>query len=226
MGRKQGRPQAGKEVLTREQILITALRLVDTKGMNALSMRRLAEQLGVDPMAIYYHISNKRALIAGMVELVFTELEVLPSTEATWQARVRAVARAYYNIAQAHPHLILHLATHREPAAVAVLEANETLYEALVESGLSPHMVIRAADLIVDYVNGGVLAQIAGPLGQPEERRDLLIQLDDHPSERFPVLRRVLGRLPAAALQADFEAGLEIILAGIESLSETYKPTS
>lgn len=219
MGRKQGRPKTGEPVLTREQILTTALRLVDEQGMKALSMRRLAEQLGVDPMAIYYHLPHKKALIAGMVELVFAELDVPSPTEATWQAQVRAVAGAYFDIAQAHPHLILHIATHREPAAIAVLEANDTLYEALLEAGLPPHMVIRAADLIVDYVNGGVLAQVAGPLGQPAERRELLLQLNDRPPARFPALRRVLGALSEEALQGDFEAGLEIILAGIEAVS-------
>ena len=61
MGRRLGRPKAGQELLTRERILDAALRLVDEQGMAALSMRRLAAELGVDPMALYHHLPGKAA---------------------------------------------------------------------------------------------------------------------------------------------------------------------
>ncbi len=68
MVRRTGRPKAGEEPLTRGRILKMALSLVDEHGMEALSMRRLAKELGVDPMAIYHHVPGKRALLTGLIE--------------------------------------------------------------------------------------------------------------------------------------------------------------
>ena len=66
-----GRPRRGRERLTRERILRATLRVVDEDGMGALSIRRLAAELGVDPMAIYHHLPGKEAGLSGMVEMVY-----------------------------------------------------------------------------------------------------------------------------------------------------------
>jgi TetR/AcrR family transcriptional regulator, tetracycline repressor protein len=219
MKRKAGRPKAGHELLTRERILATALRLVDTYGMEALSMRRLAAELDVDPMAIYHHLPDKRALIAGLVTLVFSELRIPPAGSAAWQDRVRAVAQAYHHLAVTHPNLVLYLVTNAESAASAALDLNEALYEALAAAGLTPQMIVRAADLVVDYVNGFVLAERTGDLGQLSEWSELLALLNQQPSERFPVLRRVVASLDKDDLSTGFEAELEIILAGIAMIA-------
>ena len=76
MARRVGRPRAGEEALTRGRILVAALSLVDEEGIEALSMRRLAKELGVDPMAIYHHLPNKRALLSALVGQVFSGMRV------------------------------------------------------------------------------------------------------------------------------------------------------
>jgi len=223
MGRRTGRPKAGQEVLTRERILAAALRLVDERGMAALSMRHLAAQLGVDPMALYRHVPSKAAVVAGLVELVFAELRVPPAAgpgeDRPWQERVRAFARAYRGVAQAHPHLVLHLVTHAEAAADATLEASEALFAALEAAGLPPRTIVRAADVVVDYVNGVALAEVARPLGQPDDRQALLAQLPAHPPEWATTLRRVFGSLTGDDLRVDFEFGLDVLLAGLEAIA-------
>jgi TetR/AcrR family tetracycline transcriptional repressor len=87
-------------------------------------MRRLAAELGVDPMAIYYHLPGKRAVLSGLIEDVFAELRV-PSAGGTWRDRVRGWARAYRDLARAHPNLVLHLVSNAEAGATAALEASE-----------------------------------------------------------------------------------------------------
>jgi AcrR family transcriptional regulator len=216
MKRKQGRPTAKAPILTRQGILNTALRLVDEKGINALSMRHLAVRLGVDPMAIYHHVPNKQALLTGLVQVVFAELEVPSAGGQSWQDQVRAVARAYQQLAHRHPNLVLYLATDIETAAGAALETTEALYQALAGAGLPPRLVLQAADLIVDYVNGFALAEVAGPLGQPGERQAMIDQLNRHAPAAFPVMRQLFASLTEAELRADFEAGLTFILAGLE----------
>src|SRR5918999_1643071 len=88
MARRTGRPRAGEETLTRERVVSTALSVVDEEGLEAMSMRRLAKELGVDPMAIYHHLPNKRALLSGMIEKAFSEMRV-PEGAENWDWRGR-----------------------------------------------------------------------------------------------------------------------------------------
>lgn len=219
MVRKQGRPKAGQEALTQEKILRVALALVDRDGVERLSMRRLASELDVDPMAIYHHVASKQALLSGIVDLVFAELQVRPEDGATWQQQIEAFAHAYRRLAMAHPNLVLHLITDAEAGAGAALMANELLYRALAAAGLSPQMVVRAGDLIVDFLNGYVLGESTGRLGQPGERGEMLAQLDQQPAGSFPTLRRVFATLRNTDALANFDVELAIVLAGIEVLA-------
>lgn len=219
MARKLGRPKAGQESLTRERILAAALRLVDEQGVEALSMRRLAAALAVDPMAIYHYLPNKRAILAGLIELVFAEWPVPLIASPDWQEGVRDFARAYHRLTRAHPNLTLYLVTEAEFGAAAALAATESLYAALEGAGLAPGIIVRAADLIVDYLNGFALAESSGRFGQPGERRELLTRLNEAPPGQFPTLRQVLAALPDAELAANFEASLDLILAGLAVLA-------
>lgn len=219
MGRRPGRPKAGQEMLTRDRILTTALRLVDEHGVEALSMRRLATELGVDPMAIYHHLPGKQAILAGLIEIVFNELQLPAIESATWQEQVRAFARAYHSLTRAHPNLILYLVTDPESCANAALVANEVLYTALTAAELSPVAIVRTADLVVDYLNGFALAESSDRIGKPGERQELLRRLSEQPPEQFPTMRWVFNHLTQDEIQADIEVGLEIILAGIETIN-------
>src|SRR5918997_2014579 len=152
--RKSGRPRAGQEPLTREAILGAALRVVDGEGMGALSMRRLAAELGVNPMSIYHHLPGKEAVVSGLVGVVFSRMRVPSSGVMPWQERVRAYAHAYRNVVRSHPNLALEIVSDAAAVSEAVLSGAEPLYGALEEAGLSPAMVGRAADSLVDFVHG------------------------------------------------------------------------
>lgn len=218
MVRRTGRPKVGTEALSRERILESALRLADEEGMGALSMRRLGRMLEVDPMAIYHYLPNKEALISGVVEQVFSEMRV-PEAEANpWQERVRDFASAYRNLARTHPHLVRELVS--GAAAPATLRAGEPLYAALEAAGFPPATVVRAADLVVDYVNGFALAEVGGPLGSPEDRRGLLRLLEECPEGSVPAMRRVFGALSEEEMPADFEFGLGVLISGLEAVVE------
>ncbi len=216
MGRRTGRPKAGQERLGREVIVAAALRLIDEQGMAALSMRKLAAALGVDPMAIYHHLPGKEAVLAALVEDVFSGLRVPPASGEGWQDRVRAFAQAYRDVVHSHPNLVRHVVANAEVAATAALEASEELYAALSAAGLPPLTAVRAADLVVDYVHGFALAEAAGPLEPSEGHQEILTQLGTRPADEFPAMSRVLGSLQENELRADFSFGLDVILAGIE----------
>ena len=147
--------RAGQTPLTVDRIFETALAIVDQDSLDALSMRRLAKALDVDPMAIYHHVPNKEALLHGLVGRVFER--GLPSElkGATWQARLRAWAEAYRALALGHPNLVLRIVGDPATAAIAAHRARQSL---------SASGDDRALGVLADYVNGFVLGEASGAM--------------------------------------------------------------
>jgi TetR/AcrR family transcriptional regulator, tetracycline repressor protein len=220
--RGAGRPRAGQEALTREGILGAALRIVDEEGMGALSMRRLAADLGVNPMSIYHHLPGKEAVVSGLVGVVFSRMRVPSSGGMPWQERVRAYALAYRDVVRSHPNLALQIVSDAAAVSEAVLSGAEPLYGALEEAGLSPAMVVRAADSLVDFVHGFVLGEASNPSGEFDVGSELLTRIEARPAGEIPALRRVFGVLGEEGARYDFdagfEAGLDIFVGGIEAI--------
>jgi TetR/AcrR family tetracycline transcriptional repressor len=199
------------------------LRIVDEEGLGALSMRRLAAELGVNPMSIYYHLPGKGAVISGLVEVVFSRMRVPPSENLRWQERVRAYAHAYRDTVRSHPDLALQIVSDAAAVSDAVLSGAEPLYEALEEAGLPPKLIVRAADSLVDFVNGFALGEASNPSREFDIGGELLARLEARPAERVPALRRVFGALGEEGARYDFdagfEAGLDILVKGIEVIA-------
>lgn len=209
----------GRRRLSPELIVARALELVDRDGLDALSMRKLADALGVDPMSIYHHVPNKDALLRSVVEAVFEEM---PQSSAVgdWTERVRSWAEAYRAVAAAHPNLVLRIVSDPAAVALAATKVNESLFSALAAAGLQPREVVGCADVIVDFVNGYCLA-LAVP-------RDSVVDANE-------AFRTELGGRSSGSTetqQAIFEDrslderdgfgfGLDVILRGIEQLRDT-----
>jgi AcrR family transcriptional regulator len=155
MGRR-----AGQAPLSRAKILATALEVIDEAGLEGLSMRRLGKELGVDPMAVYHHVPNKEELLRAVVHDVFSRMPS-PATEGPWRDRVRSWAHAYRDLALAHPNLVLRIVTDAQAVSVAAGQINASLQAALETGGLPPRAVSGGVGLIVDYVNGYVLAAVS-----------------------------------------------------------------
>jgi TetR/AcrR family tetracycline transcriptional repressor len=221
--RKSGRPRAGQERLTREAILGAALRIVDEEGMGALSMRRLAADLGVNPMSIYHHLPGKAAVVSGLVGAVFSRMPTSRPGKRPWQERVRAYAQAHRAVVLSHPNLALQIVSDASAVSEAVLLGSEPLYEALEEAGLPPARIVQAADSLVDFVHGFALGEASNPSGEFDVGAELLARIETQPSGKVPALRRVFGALGEEGARYDFdagfEAGLDIMVGGIEALA-------
>jgi len=99
--------------LSRDEILAAALAIVDAEGFTALSMRRLARELGVEAMSIYHHVRDKRALLGGVVELSLrTEAPASPRPGIAWQDVVVIMVRAFRRTLVAHPNVLPLMAAH------------------------------------------------------------------------------------------------------------------
>ena len=184
---------AGAQPLSAERIYEAGLAIVDEHGLEGLSMRRLGAALGVDPMAIYHHVPNKDALVHGMVRRVFASMPE-PEERGAWTRRVRQWVRAYRGVVEAHPGLVLKIVTDPEAVALAAGEANESLYRALRLSGLRRAEIEKGAAVVVDYVNGWMLAKSGDYRGGGRDR------------ERDAELDRL------------FDFGLAVVIAGLDQL--------
>jgi TetR/AcrR family transcriptional regulator, tetracycline repressor protein len=218
MGHTMAERRAPRGVLSRERILDAALELIDAHGIEGFSMRRLGTHLGVDPMAVYHHIGGKRAIVLALVERVFAGFSV-PEGAGTWQQRVRAWARAYQELALAHPGLVLQIVSDPQAVAIAAMQVNEPLVAALKEAGLGPAAVVTAINVTVDYVHGAVLPAAARPRPPDHSPASLRSELQRPADERFPAQRWLVAELGEKKEDIDaFERGIDVIVAGLDAL--------
>jgi AcrR family transcriptional regulator len=221
-GKRSGRPRAGEERLSREAILSAALRIVDDEGIDALTMRRLASTLAVNPMSLYHHLPNKAAVLAGLAELVFAELELPdPGDVVPWQEQLKDAARAYRNGLRAHPNLALQVLSDTSAVSSVVVVTMEPFYRALDRAGLSPRQIFESANTIIDFIHGFSLGEAAVRADTFELAPDLLTRVEGLPAGKAPTLARMVGELGAEGLAYDFdsgfESGLTLLTAGIEA---------
>ena len=128
--------------LNREVVLAAAMRLADREGVEALTVRRLADDLGVHPTSLYNHVASKEAILDGVVERLFSEVE-LPAGTLSWQRWVRELARCTRDLARAHPGAFMVLT--RRPAETPAANAlSELGFDAFVRAGFSPVEAVHA----------------------------------------------------------------------------------
>lgn len=219
---KPGRPRAGAERLSRDAILTAALKIVDDEGVEAMTMRRLAGTLGVNPMSIYHHLPNKAAVFAGLAEVAFAELDdVQPRAGLSWQEELKDAARAYRAALQAHPNLALQVLS--DPSAVSdvVVVTVEPFYRALDRGGLAPRAIFESVNTLVDFVHGFLLGELSVRAATFDLAPDLVDRVEKLPEGKAPTLSRVVLALGRDGLHYDFDSGFEsaltVLVSGIES---------
>lgn len=198
--------------LNRRRILEVAVRYVDREGLEALSMRKLGTELGVEAMSLYNHVPNKDALLDGMVEVVLAELAVPPPSE-DWEERVREAYRAFRRLAHEHPNIFPLLVT-RPPDTMYGAWLVEEFLETLRDAGFDAETGLHAYRVISSYAAGYAMAEI----------RDFALQPGTSPSnganlstEEFPRLSELSPKLKGMDLDAEFEFGLDLLLSGLKT---------
>ena len=208
------------EPLQREQIVRTALTLVDRDGLKALSMRRLGAELGVDPMAVYYHLPNKQALLDAIVEAVMASIDLsVDRREESTEKRILAAAQAYRDVLLAHVNALPILLGHG-PATPAAMRPVDRLIGILRDAGLPPAQAFAGMQLIAAAVRGEVgMGPSYEDAKQPDPAQiEAMLRL--FPPDEFPNL---LEAIPYAAefFENGFEFGIRAMVHGL--LAETQK---
>lgn len=201
---------ATRKALSRERILRTALSIVDREGLEAISMRRVGEELGVEAMSLYNHVANKAAILDGIFETVLAELPPARRS-ASWQAALRDRARALRAVLRAHPNTLSIFATRPAvtPAAIAHVEM---VLEVLRSAGFSVEDSLSALQVLSAFVVGHTVASYA-PRPADEASWPAYDRLSE---EQFPRVREAARQLAAHDLEKEFELGLEMMLSGLE----------
>lgn len=205
-------------------MLRTAVALADRDGIDALTMRGLAEELGAGAMSLYYHVPNKDALLDGMVDLVFSEIE-LPSTEIDWKTALRQRALSTRDALRRHPWALGLMESTKAPGP-ADLRLHDAVLGCLLHAGFSVEMAVQAYSVQDAYIYGFALQERSLPYNTREEfaqvaqrRVDEVETKVDDVAAAFPNLAKVVAGFVAKrgySFAEAFEFGLDVILDGLE----------
>ncbi len=200
-------------------MLAAALALADKAGFEAFSMRRLAQDLGVVPMALYKHVASKDELLEGMVDMVFSEIE-LPAQDLDWRSAMRTRAHSTRAALQRHSWAIGRMESPNP--GPANLRNHNAVMGCLREAGFPFKMAIHAYSIQDAYIYGFALQERDLALEDPDSagkaaarRADAVGALED-----YPYLAEIVAELPSAGYNSalEFEWGLDLILDGLERL--------
>jgi AcrR family transcriptional regulator len=208
--------------LSRERVLRTAIRRADQGGLEALSMRTLAEELEVAPMALYRHVANKDDLIDAMIDVIFSEIG-LPSGGADWKTAMRQRAFSLRDVLASHRWAIGLMESRRSPGP-ANLRHHDAVIGRLRAAGFDVGMAAHAYSLLDSYIYGFALTKVNLPFETTEQVADVAQNmLEPFPVNEYPNLVEFLSEhvmQPGYDYGDEFAYGLELILDGLETASE------
>jgi AcrR family transcriptional regulator len=209
--------------LSRERVLSAALTLADSGGIASLSMRKLAQELGVEAMSLYNHVANKDDILDGLVDLVFGEIG-LPAKGVGWKTAMRQRAIAAREVLARHPWAIGLLESRSRPGA-ATLRHHDAVIGCLREAGFSLAMAAHSYSLLDSYIYGFALQQASLPFDAAEEVAGIAeSMLRQFPAEAYPHLAAFTVEhvmQPGYDYVQEFEFGLDLILDGLERVRDT-----
>lgn len=213
---------AQKPRLSRELVLTKALEVVDEEGLDALTMRRLGQELDRDPMSLYRYAENRAALLDGVSELVLNELSIHPE-DPDWKAQLRQIAHSLRTLALDHPNVVPLLVTRPLSTPLGLrplgtLRPLEQILSLLIGAGFSPAGALHVYRAYYGFLYGHILNELQEFVVDPEEN-EVLLRLGLHrlPAKEFPRLRALAPALAEYDGSAELDQGLTILLSGLEA---------
>jgi AcrR family transcriptional regulator len=197
-------------LLTRERIVAAASVLVDAEGLEALSMRRLATELGVQGPSLYNHFATKAEIVDAVADAMVEQVDLSVFGRLEWHEALRAWAKSYHAVLSEHPNIVPVLAQGpgRRPAGLAMAEA---VFGALVEAGWPPARATHIGALMRYLVTGSALGSFA-----------LGFDIDPALYDQYPHLHRapLLAAHHEAVDEGAFELGLDLMISGLMARQE------
>jgi AcrR family transcriptional regulator len=195
-------------------VLRGAVTVADAGGLAGLTIRSLAEELGVKPMSVYHHVANKDEILDGIVDLVFNEIE-LPPADGAWRSAMRRRAESARQALKRHPWAIGLMESRTAPGR-ATLRHHDAVIGALRAGGFSVEMTAHAYALLDSYVYGFALQEASLPFKGPETVGEVAEpMMRQFPAGEYPHLVEMATEFvlqPGYDFGDEFEFGLNLIL--------------
>jgi AcrR family transcriptional regulator len=225
--RSAARPRRAPRVraLTLDAIAATALRVVDEEGLDAMTMRRVAQELGTGAASLYAYVDNKERLLELVIDRALGELEPPPTGDGPWQEQLKAGLREVRALFARHRDLA-RASFARIPLGENALRASEWMIATLRRGELPTDVIAYACDLLPLYVTAIAYEEsiYAGERVSADQLADYVTEMRSYfeslPTSRFPNVVAFAAALTAGA-QGDerFEFGLEVLIAGLASMA-------
>ncbi len=217
MPRAAAAPPKDRAPLSRERVLAAAVAVADAHGIAGLTIRSLAAELGVKPMSVYHHVANKDEILDGIVDIVFSEIE-LPSVDGEWRAEVTRRASSARAVLARHPWAVTLLDSRTSPGW-ATLRHHDANIGALRSAGFSVEMTAHAIALIDSYVHGFALQEAALPFESDTVADVAASMMEFFSTGEYPHLLELTTEFvmqPGYDFGNEFAFGLDLILDGLE----------
>ena len=220
-----------KEPISRDAIVAAAVRLLDREGLAALSMRRLAEELGTGAASLYWHVGSKDGLLDLVLDQIIGENQVPDPDPPRWREQLKDVARDQRRISLRHPYVV-RISIGRIPMGPNALQFSERVLAILRAGGLPPHLAVQGYLLLIATVNGFTVDETGvedAPGGAPpsdlaarqqaaDMARDYVASL---PAELFPTMTGLAEEFALADPEERFEILLDIFVDGLARRAAT-----
>ena len=207
--------------LSRDRVLRAAIALADDGGIDALSMRKLAQKLGVEAMSLYNHVANKDDILSGIVEIVASEME-LPDDDVHWKTALRQGAISAHQVFLRHPWAAGLWMSTGDPGP-ARLRNGDWVLRAFREAGFPSDVTYHAFHVLQSHIMGYTLYVLSFQFDKDDLKEMAATFLRDFPADEYPDLAEHVRQHmePSDAQQGAFEFGLDLILDGLERLRDT-----
>lgn len=210
--------RATRPALSRERVIQAAVALADASGLDALSMRRLAQSLGVEAMSLYNHVANKDDLLDGIVDIAVGEVEV-PKPGDEWKSAMRRRAISTREMLTRHPWAAGLFESRTSPSPIR-MRYSDAVLGCLRQGGFSIPMAVHVFNALDSYIYGFALQEQSLPFAELENVPGALAELVRAiPPEDYPYLAETaMAFATGYRFAEEFEFGLDLILDAFDQL--------
>lgn len=197
-------------MLSRQAIVATAIDLIEREGADAVSMRRIAAELGVGVMSLYNHVPNKDALLSGVAETVLAQISFVDDPEAHWTDRVRMQAHAFRQIAHHYPRCTMVVVSRQLHSDAGLLPVERAL-STLRSAGFDGPDAVRMLRMFIAFIVGSLLREVGvTPTFAPTHKT--MVRAEDVDPVLFPTVSALAPLLGACDHESEFAFGVELMI--------------
>jgi TetR/AcrR family tetracycline transcriptional repressor len=222
---RKGAARPTRQPLTRERIIDTALCIMDDEGLEAVTMRRIGRELGVEAMSLYNHVEGKEDILDGVTELVMGEFDVPPAT-GDWVVDASAMAMEWRRVLRMHPNVIRLFAERHKPLeSLDSYRPMEAALDVIGRLGLAKRDVAQAFNAFGGYIMGFVMMEQGMMLGQAPDDAERAVARERMAralrDAGYVHMLEALPHLEGCSNDEQFEFGLDLLIRGLQARATT-----